>query len=212
MRQIRILTLLVTLAGCSSGDNTLGPGGDGSGSPTDGGSPSDDGAQNDGGGTCTGCDDFFPLAVGRSWDYTIARGARSGCNAGTLTLTITGTGTDADGDTFFTRTPSCGNTLSLDFKRVGGTVYVRVRDFDWYVFLTLPPVDGATFAAGGASGAQFRLRAMPSVSVPEGTHTGCFQKEQIGYDNREVYCPGVGMVSGDYHEWEDEGYDLTATR
>lgn len=154
--------------------------------------------------------DLFPLVNGRKFHYTIARGSRTGCADGTMTITITGPENDASG-AYFTRTMSCGVYPTMDVKKDTSELWSRVGGTsDWYRFMSLPPSDGKEFVAGGVSGASFTWSSVPTITVPAGTYTQCWRRKQNGYEMSEIYCPGVGMVSADYHEWgQDEGYDLT---
>lgn len=204
MRPLALPVVLVLALGCSSApdpiDRDAATGGGDAGTPGDGG-----------GGPCPGCsDDLYPIGLGMRWDYVIARGSRPGC-ATSVSSTVVSMGTDPDGATYYTRELSCGSYPSSDVKREGDTIWIRSTGTSaWYRYLVLPPTEGAEFAAGGASGASYRWTSAGSVTVPAGTYSGCWRREQVGYDVSEIYCPGVGMVSADFHAWgQDEGYDLT---
>jgi hypothetical protein len=166
----------------------------------------------DGGTKAPKSTDLFPLTAGTTQHYTIARGERPGCDDGKMTMTTTGPKTDSEGATFYTRTASCGSYPSMDVKKEGNELWNRGTGTGaWYRFMVLPPEKGATFVAGGASGASFRWDPVATITVPAGTYTDCWRRSQVGYDVAEVYCPGVGMVSSDYDAWgQSEGYDLTS--
>lgn len=218
-----VLTLLA-LSGCTEGGGHYGAPGEGTPTPApprdegpppapvdaSGGADTGPAVPDAGGGTCQSCsEELYPLEVGRRWDYVITRGARAGCDDGTVSTTVTGTGVDEDGSTYYRLEQSCGGYPSSEVKRGGDQLWIRSGgSADWYLFMQLPASEGAQWAAGGASGAVYGWSREGTVSVPAGTFEGCWRRSQIGYENWEVYCPGVGPVTQDFHQWQDEGYDL----
>ncbi len=143
----------------------------------------------------------FPLQVGLQWSYRLTRtdgtlGVDCLDNGDIHLMTIA---TENAG--VFTRTeaPTCYFDV-LEFRI--DPPYVDVNSGAWYRQLLLPPADGATWAAGGASGATYIWdEHHPSYSVEAGTFDDCWRRKQQGYDVWEIYCRDVGMVESYYDAW-----------
>ena len=143
----------------------------------------------------------FPLQIGLQWSYRLTRtdgtlGADCLDNGDIHVMTIS-----EESGGVFTRTeePTC------DFDTLEYRIdppYVDVNSGAWYRQLRLPPEDGATWAAGGASGATYIWdEHHPSYSVEAGTFDDCWRRKQQGYDVWEIYCRDVGMVESYYDAW-----------
>ncbi len=143
----------------------------------------------------------FPLEVGLQWSYRLTRTDGSvgqDCldDGATHVMTVTD---DAGG--VFTRTeePYCYFS-ALEF-RVDGP-YVEVNSGAWYHHLLLPPQQGESWPAGGASGASYVWdEHHETYTVEAGTFTDCWRRKQQGYDVWEIYCRDVGMVESFYDAW-----------
>lgn len=143
----------------------------------------------------------FPLQVGLRWSYRLTRTDRTlgtDCldNGDTHVMTVS-----EENGGVFTRTeePTCYFD-SLEYRV--DPPYVDVNSGAWYRQLLLPPEDGATWAAGGASGATYIWdEHHPSYSVEAGTFEDCWRRKQQGYDVWEIYCRDVGMVESYYDAW-----------
>lgn len=143
----------------------------------------------------------FPLQVGLRWSYRLTRtdgtlGTDCLDNGDTHVMTVS----EESGDVF-TRTeePTCYFD-SLEYRVA--PPYVEVNSGAWYRQLLLPPEDGATWAAGGASGATYIWdEHHRSYSVEAGTFDDCWRRKQQGYDVWEIYCRDVGMVESYYDAW-----------
>ncbi|MCR9160336.1 MAG: hypothetical protein ACE37F_18140 [Nannocystaceae bacterium] len=143
----------------------------------------------------------FPLQVGLQWSYRLTR------TDGTIGESCIDDGsihvmrmTDEQAGVF-TRTeePWCYFD-ALQFRVQGE--YVDVNSGAWYHQLLLPPERGATWAAGGASGATYVWDAHhASYTVEAGTFEDCWRRTQQGYDVWEIYCRDVGMVESHYDAW-----------
>ena len=203
---------LLALVGCgdtrpADGDAGLLPG-------VDAGVSGDDGGDLDGG-SFPGVDaggstpspfegDFFPLAMGLEWEWRATRidgTPGSGCDdSGTHTGRIIEVRDEAEG-TVYVRDdePGCYFDV-LEYRTRAGAV--DVNSGAWYQHLQLPPALGASWAAGGASGATYEWSEHhEEYTVVAGTFTDCWTRSQQGYDVWEVYCAGVGMVESHYAAW-----------
>jgi len=149
-------------------------------------------------------DDFFPLADGLSWEWraTLVSGSPgSECDdSGTHTSRITEVREESGGTVYVREdTPGCYGDTTEYRVHAGG---VDVYNGEWYRLLSLPPELGATWAAGGASGATYEwTERHETYTVAAGTFSDCWTRSQQGYDVWEVYCPGAGMVESHYAAW-----------
>ncbi len=143
----------------------------------------------------------FPLQLGLQWSYRLTRtdgtlGADCLDNGDVHVMTIS-----EESGGVFTRTeaPTCYFD-SLEYRI--DPPYVDVNSGAWYRQLLLPPDNGATWAAGGASGATYIWdEHHPTYSVEAGTFDDCWRRKQQGYDVWEIYCRDVGMVESYYDAW-----------
>jgi hypothetical protein len=143
-------------------------------------------------------DDLFPLVDGDRRTYRVTRGTWPDCE-GPVTVTFRGPLVEADGTTFYRSTMRCGASSKdyavSDFARDAAGLLVRAAGSEWYRFLTLPPKEGASWAAGGSSGVRYAWSSEPTVSVPGGTFTDCWKRTSYPNGARfDVYCPGQGLV------------------
>lgn len=194
-----------TSGGESSGGETSRAGTDTSSTGIGASTGTEGGASSSGGGETGAAPDYatpyFPLQVGLRWSYRLTRtdgsiGANCIDNGDIHVMTVT-----EENGGVFTRTedPSCYfDVLAYRIE----PPYVDVNSGAWYRQLLLPPEDGATWAAGGASGATYVWdEHHASYSVEAGTFEDCWRRKQQGYDVWEIYCRDVGMVESFYDAW-----------
>ncbi len=210
MHRKGLLALALTLALAGCGDGRPASGSDGGSLPgTDAGAaPGADAGGTpglDAGGGSPFDGDYFPLAEGLEWEWTATRidgTPGTACeNGGTHTGRIVEVREESEG-TVYVRDEEPGCYFdTLPYRRRGEDVDVQSGGA-WYVQLDLPPSVGATWAAGGASGATYVWSEhLPTHTVAAGTFTDCWRREQQGYDVWEIYCNGVGMVESHYAAW-----------
>lgn len=146
--------------------------------------------------------DLYPLGAGFTWTYAwSATGptAPSGCEETRYEVT------KVAGDIYTIEiTPdACDWGLTLRYKRDDeGDYFVNSDPTYWYFQLDVPPVLNAVWAAGAPSGAQYEWVAhFPSYTTSLGAYANCWKRKQVGYDNWEILCPGVGVVMMHYNAW-----------
>lgn len=135
---------------------------------------------------------YFPLAVGLSWTW-------SGCTdgGGGVTSTVSSEATDAGVSSYTVTNPPGCYFASLGYDVFAGDAGETDVDVDTgsgtYLQYVFPPSQGATWGAGGASGATYTWDMhYDSYSVPAGTFSDCWRRTNA-YGS-EIYCHDVGMV------------------
>ncbi len=162
---------------------------------------------------------YFPLSVGRTWQYATSRvdgSIGTGCGADGVMhqMTVTSTHVDSGLDVFVRdETHACYSfESSLPYRIDQGNVEVNSDTTTWYLVFQFPPQLGATWAAGGLSGAQYTWdRQVASDTVAAGTFSDCWRRSQVGYDNWEIYCRDVGMVETHWATGDDSRFELQST-
>jgi len=161
-------------------------------------------------------DDFFPMAVGLEWKYqatkTDGTPGTACSNSGTHSVAFTSTEQEGGGTVYIqSLSPGC-YTQTLKYRRIGAMIDVYSAGA-WYHALDLPPQQGKSWAAGGASGASYTWEQhYPTYQVAAGNFSDCWKRKQNGYEVWEIYCKGVGMVLSHYAAWGgDARQELTWT-
>ncbi len=147
----------------------------------------------------------FPLQLGLQWTYRLTRTDGSiGADCINDGREHVQTVTDETGGVFTkTEAPYC-YSASLQFRIEDP--FVDVNNGAWYHQLLLPPVQGETWAAGGASGASYIWdEHHATYTVEAGVFEDCWRRKQQGYDVWELYCRDVGMVESYYDAWGSNG-------
>jgi hypothetical protein len=159
---------------------------------------------------------ILPLALGRRWTYQSRApdgGAASQC-PGEQTAEVVGPGTTRDGGPSLRYHPLClfGAIAYVDLEGTGDRLVAYLVDDagatvrDPVLYLDGPVEEGHSWQYSGS--VKFVWRDSGSVTVPAGTFTDCWRREEIANLNRYViYCRGVGQVR---HVFPDYEADLTA--
>jgi len=149
----------------------------------------------DGQGSGSGSNDerLYPLAVGRSWTYSITS-TYALCPAGQQVMTVNGTST-TDGRATYDVTGFCG--LAGHTSVMGDVVdeYYDWGPTGWMRSLDEPVAASHTWTTSNGS-ATFTMTYSDAGSVAG--HSNCWKVTQnVSYTTYWIYCRGVGLVEYD---------------
>lgn len=171
-------------------------------------STSSDGAAHvDGGDGATADDRIDPLAVGRSWTYSVTQiGNYPLCPAGTHDGTVNGESTK-DGKHAFEVRSLCANGGTF-FYSVAGDVVQFDAQGTWVLALDAPVQEGHSWTNGVTT---YTWHAAGTVTVPAGTFDRCFQAKDDNSESYTTFCRGVGPIKWHYKDTTGNGYDAVMT-
>ncbi len=145
----------------------------------------------------------MPLEIGRTWTYDVMAVGSGYCSPGAHDAKVLGQ-SQKDGRNAFEVSSFC-SAVGSAFETVNGDQVDVDYQGAWNHYLDVPVQQGHQWTYFNAT---YTWEAVPTITVPAGTFTGCWKAHQnVTYSAYAIFCRGVGMVESYSQDLAGSGWD-----